>query len=187
MSEITRGVFALIMNVPNKSILLSERADGKGWNLPGGGVEEGETDQQALVREVFEETSLRVIVGPKVGEDHVFKNDAAAAYICFCLDDSEPQTTNEAMTHRYVDADQLKTLKLVGPEGRLGRTGRMAWDGITLLQTPCNKGESSIIPKEASIINNANRTELIYCDEMGRSWHFRQLDPFEPSGEKAPS
>ena len=54
----TRGVFALITK--GKTLLLSERMDGKGWNLPGGRVEEGETDQVALVREVKEETGLDV-------------------------------------------------------------------------------------------------------------------------------
>ncbi len=38
------------------------------WSLPGGRVESGETPQQALVREVAEETGLVVQVGELVGE-----------------------------------------------------------------------------------------------------------------------
>ena len=38
------------------------------WSLPGGRVEPGETPQEALVREIAEETGLTVEVGELVGE-----------------------------------------------------------------------------------------------------------------------
>jgi 8-oxo-dGTP diphosphatase len=37
------------------------------WSVPGGRVEAGETDEQATVREVLEETGLRVLVDGLVG------------------------------------------------------------------------------------------------------------------------
>ena len=37
------------------------------WSLPGGRIEPGETDAQALVREMREETGLIVIPGPLLG------------------------------------------------------------------------------------------------------------------------
>jgi 8-oxo-dGTP diphosphatase len=37
------------------------------WSIPGGRIEPGETDAQALVREMLEETNLQVKVGSLIG------------------------------------------------------------------------------------------------------------------------
>lgn len=51
-------------------LLLVQRANepGRGlWSIPGGRVEPGETDAAAVVRELLEETGLRVAVGRLAG------------------------------------------------------------------------------------------------------------------------
>jgi len=49
-------------------VLLSVRRDLRGWELPGGNLELGESEEQALLRKVQEETGLRVEILGLVGE-----------------------------------------------------------------------------------------------------------------------
>ncbi len=65
-TEIRSGVAGIIRNGQGE-ILLQRRSDNGLWGLPGGSVEIGETVGQAIVREVEEETGLRVEVERLIG------------------------------------------------------------------------------------------------------------------------
>ncbi|HEY5360832.1 MAG TPA: NUDIX domain-containing protein [Streptosporangiaceae bacterium] len=62
-------VGAVITDPAGRMLLIRRRNEpGAGlWSLPGGRVEPGESDQEAIVREVREETSLVVSCGPLLG------------------------------------------------------------------------------------------------------------------------
>lgn len=59
------GVFAIIFEGPH--VLLVHRRDIDWWNLPGGGMEPGETVEEAMKREVLEETGLEVEIERLLG------------------------------------------------------------------------------------------------------------------------
>ena len=60
------GVCAVIFDDQGK-VLLERRSDNGFWGLPGGGVDIGESVEQAVKREVLEETGLQVTVKRLVG------------------------------------------------------------------------------------------------------------------------
>lgn len=68
-ARVIRCVGAIISDRDGRLLLIQRGHEpGKGlWSVPGGRVEPGESDAQALVREVREETGLAVTPGPLIG------------------------------------------------------------------------------------------------------------------------
>jgi ADP-ribose pyrophosphatase YjhB (NUDIX family) len=62
-------VGAIIFDAQGRLLMIQRGHDpGAGlWSIPGGRIEPGETDEQAVVRELLEETNLHVMVGKLVG------------------------------------------------------------------------------------------------------------------------
>lgn len=57
---------AIIWN-QNNEILLQKRGDRNAWGFPGGAMELGESDEETAIREVYEETGLKVEVEHLIG------------------------------------------------------------------------------------------------------------------------
>lgn len=70
------GAGVIVIN-SREEILLQHRIDNDLWGLPGGAVELGETVEQAAIREVFEETGVKVkslkLLGVYSGQDTYYK------------------------------------------------------------------------------------------------------------------
>jgi 8-oxo-dGTP diphosphatase len=108
-------------------LLLVQRANepGRGlWSVPGGRVEPGEDDAAALVREMREETGLRVVPGALVGRVQRGRF-AIADYACSVL--AGPlRAGDDALDARFVDSAELASLPLV--EGLLDAL--TAWNAL---------------------------------------------------------
>lgn len=66
--HLKQAVSGIIFCSEKKKILLIKRRDIPVWVLPGGGVEAQETPEEAVIREVYEETGLSVQIVRKVAE-----------------------------------------------------------------------------------------------------------------------
>ena len=116
--EAVRCVGAVIRD-PDNRLLLVQRANepGKGlWSIPGGKVEAGETDAEAVRREIAEETALLVSVGPLCGM--VTRSAPQGTfeiydYLCEVLD-GEAVAGDDAAAVHWVDAGEFAALDTAG-------------------------------------------------------------------------
>lgn len=88
-------------------VLLAHRRDIDWWNLPGGGMEVGETVEEALYREVYEETGLQVEIEQLVGVySKPQKQEVVLTFRCHVID-GVPSETEETRECRYFASGDL--------------------------------------------------------------------------------
>ena len=114
-----RAVGAIIRDGAGRLLLVQRgHAPAQGlWTIPGGKVEPGETDAQALAREIAEETGLAIEVGPLAGSVQrpglpgtiyeIFDYDATLVDAT-----AEARAADDAADLRWVHPDELGALSL---------------------------------------------------------------------------
>ncbi len=93
-----------------KGVLLAVRSDLRGWELPGGNANPGESGEDALRREVREETGLEVEIEWRVG-DYVrtgFRPHTARVYACRASGGAL-RTSAETAELRWFQPERLPT------------------------------------------------------------------------------
>jgi ADP-ribose pyrophosphatase YjhB (NUDIX family) len=66
-AQVSVGCSAIIFDPPGTKILLTRRSDNGRWCLPSGRLDSGESVEECCVREVWEETGLKVRITRLVG------------------------------------------------------------------------------------------------------------------------
>jgi len=98
------AVSALIFE--NGRVLLAHRRDINWWNLPGGGMEAGETVDETLRREVYEETGLEVEIEQLVGVySKPQKQEVVFTFRCRVTGGVLTETTESRECHYFAPAD----------------------------------------------------------------------------------
>lgn len=102
----TAGAVAIIEH--EGRVLALRQLHRKGWSLPGGLIERGEQAADAVVREVFEETGIRIDPGQQMAT--YFNPDIRHVDIIFrVVCDERPRTkvASEALESGWFDLDEL--------------------------------------------------------------------------------
>ena len=98
------GADALVQNQRGE-VLLVRRADDGRWAMPGGWVDPGETPEQAVVREVAEETGLQVSAPRLV---HTAQRPQSVHYTFRCrLDGGRLQVSEESLEVAFLTPSQV--------------------------------------------------------------------------------
>lgn len=79
------AAIGIIFSEDRKKILTVLRRDLPLWVLPGGGIEENETAEDAAQREVFEETGIQVSVKRAIGTYFPLNKLASTTYVFECI------------------------------------------------------------------------------------------------------
>lgn len=78
------GVIGIVFNSTKTQVLVIQRRDIPIWVLPGGGIDHGESPEEAVLREIYEETNLHVKIVRKCGQYYPINAWAALTHVYEC-------------------------------------------------------------------------------------------------------
>lgn len=125
----TGGVRVILLNEKGEILLVEQHHDGKDiWMVPGGGIEEGETSQDAAIREVMEETGLIIHVERLLWHVEEVSEERGQRFVNFFLgtvigghpelgSDPEFSEDNQVLEDlRFFSKEELDTIEHLYPD-----------------------------------------------------------------------
>ncbi|QKD02191.1 NUDIX domain-containing protein [Mesorhizobium loti] len=100
----TLGVRGLIHDAASNSIFLIRHTYVPGWQLPGGGVEVGETMADALARELVEECNIALTGLPVLTSMHFNRRSSRRDHVGFYVIEHFSQTAPKQPDHEIAEA-----------------------------------------------------------------------------------
>jgi 8-oxo-dGTP diphosphatase len=108
--SVMAGAMALIQDDQGRILLLEHTYRRQiPWGLPGGWLKSAESPEVGLVREVFEETGLRVRVDGLLGAEFWGNTQLDMLFRC-TVESGTYQSSDETGLHRWLPLDQLPEL-----------------------------------------------------------------------------
>jgi len=105
------SVVAIIFQNNRKEVLCVQRRDVPMWVMPGGAVDPGETPEEAVIREVKEETGLDVVISRKVAEYTPIQLISTITHAFECTPvNGSPTITDEVRAIDYFPTHKLPHL-----------------------------------------------------------------------------
>jgi ADP-ribose pyrophosphatase YjhB (NUDIX family) len=106
-----KSVAGIIFSPDRSEVLLIKRRDVPVWVLPGGGVEEGEGGEEAIVREILEETGFTVKIDRLVGNYFPINRLAKQTHLYECaILSGEASLSSETRGVAFFKIDALPKL-----------------------------------------------------------------------------
>jgi 8-oxo-dGTP pyrophosphatase MutT (NUDIX family) len=125
---LTVGVRGMVLDDEGR-VFLIKHSYTKGWHMPGGGVEAGETLREALARELREEGNIEITEPPHlhgVFYHPLYSNrDHVAIYVVRAFRQSaQPVPDREIIEHGFFPVDALPEGTTIGTRARIAEVLR---------------------------------------------------------------